>query len=319
MKQFTKCQLKGVGVTALFVIMILLFTSLLSPVLVSSHGLSTYKDTNSKYPKKPHEHKITELKASKDPFKFPMPLGELDTNAVDSVDSNLKSKDQPSDDSTWSGTGTALKHSTFKATIVPEKKMIKNVTDNTSKATTYITRKSDTKSDNVSLAYNKNISIPISDNKNGSKLYNLDVHGKVIPIKYQITGLSNKLLNMSLKNDNATLLIQLSSSSPGTLRIELARNIIDSKNQDMHTDSPFAVFEDGLYTSFEETENNNYVRQVIMQLHKGTGQIAIVGTHASPEYGSTTAVLYGISMTVIIIIIVVARYNRLSFTSLGRP
>jgi hypothetical protein len=150
-------------------------------------------------------------------------------------------------------------------------------------------------------------------------LYNLDVHGKVIPIKYQITGLSNKLLNMSLKNDNATLLIQLSSSSPGTLRIELARNIIDSKNQDMHTDSPFAVFEDGLYTSFEETENNNYVRQVIMQLHKGTGQIAIVGTHASPEYGSTTAVLYGISMTVIVIIIVVVRYNRLSFTSLGRP
>jgi hypothetical protein len=280
--------------------MILLFTSLLSPVLVSSHGLSTYKDTNSKYPKKPHEHKITELKASKDPFKFPMPRGELDTNAVDSVDSNLKRKDQPSDDSTWSGTGTALKHSTFKAT-------------------TYITRKSDTKSDNVSSAYNKNISIPISDNKNGSKLYNLDVHGKVIPIKYQITGLSNKLLNMSLKNDNATLLIQLSSSSPGTLRIELARNIIDSKNQDMHTDSPFAVFEDGLYTSFEETENNNYVRQVIMQLHKGTGQIAIVGTHPSPEYGSTTAVLYGISMTVIIIIIVVARYNRLSFTSLGRP
>jgi hypothetical protein len=280
--------------------MILLFTSLLSPVLVSSHGLSTYKDTNSKYPKKPHEHKITELKASKDPFKFPMPLGELDTNAVDSVDSNLKRKDQPSDDSTWSGTGTALKHSTFKAT-------------------TYITRKSDTKSDNVSSAYNKNISIPISDNKNGSKLYNLDVHGKVIPIKYQITGLSNKLLNMSLKNDNATLLIQLSSSSLGTLRIELARNIIDSKNQDMHTDSPFAVFEDGLYTSFEETENNNYVRQVIMQLHKGTGQIAIVGTHPSPEYGSTTAVIYGISMTVIIIIIVVARYNRLSFTSLGRP
>jgi hypothetical protein len=229
-----------------------------------------------------------------------MPLGELDTNAVDSVDSNLKRKDQPSDDSTWSGTGTALKHSTFKAT-------------------TYITRKSDTKSDNVSSAYNKNISIPISDNKNGSKLYNLDVHGKVIPIKYQITGLSNKLLNMSLKNDNATLLIQLSSSSPGTLRIELARNIIDSKNQDMHTDSPFAVFEDGLYTSFEETENNNYVRQVIMQLHKGTGQIAIVGTHASPEYGSTTAVLYGISMTVIVIIIVVVRYNRLSFTSLRRP
>jgi hypothetical protein len=298
--------------------MILLFTSLIGPVLASSHGLSTYKEANSKNPKEPYEHKITGLKASKDPFKFPMPLGELGTNAADSIDSNLKRKDQPSDDGTQSGTGTELKHSTFKATIVPDKKMIKKVTDNTSKATSYISRKSDPKSNNVSSAYNKNISIPILDNKNSSKLYNLDVHGTVIPIKYQITGVSNKLLNMSLKNDNATLLIQLSSSSPGTLRIELARNIIDSKNQDMHTDSPFAVFEDGLYTSFEEKENNNYIRQVMMQFDKGTGQIAIVGTHPSPEFGGTTAVLYGVSMTVILIIIVVAaRYNRLSFTSFG--
>ena len=290
--------------------------SLVSPVLLYSHGLSTHKHDDSESPKESHEHKISGLKASKDPFKFPMPVGEPDNNNSYPMDSNLQQKNQPNHD-TLSSTGTPSKYSTFKATIVPDKKMIKKITDNASKVPSYISRKSDPKPNNVS-AYNKNISVPISDNKNGSKIYSLHVNGKLFPIKYQITGLSNRLLNISMKNDNATLLIQLSSTSPGVLMVELARNIIDSKNQDMHTDSPFAVFEDGLYTPFEETENNNYVRQVMMQLHKGTGQIAIVGTHASPEYGSTTAVLYGVSMTVIVIIMVVARYNRLSFPSLGR-
>jgi hypothetical protein len=290
--------------------------SLINPVLVSSQGLSTYKQGDSENPKKPYEHKINVLKASKDPFKFPMPLGELDTNRPDSINSNLQRKNQSTDNAP-SSTGTALKHSTFKATIVQDKKMIKKITDNASEALSYVSTKSDPGSNNVS-AYNKNISVPISYNNNGSKIYSLYVNGKVIPVKYQVTGFSNKLLNISMKNDNATLLIHLSSSSPGTLRIELARNVIDSKNKDMHTDSPFAVFEDDLYTSFDEIENNNDMRQVMMGFDKGTGQIAIVGTHPSPEYGSTTTVLYGVSMTVIVIIIVIARYNGLNFISFRR-
>jgi hypothetical protein len=245
-----------------------------------------------------------------------MPVGELDNNNPYSIDSNLQRKNQPNHDDALSSTGTALKQSTFKATIVQDKKMIKKITDNASKAAFNISRKSDLNSNNLS-AYNKNISVPISDNKNGSKIYSLHVNGKLIPIKYQITGLSNRLLSISMKNDNATLLIQLSSTSPGTLRIELARNIIDSKNQDMRTDSPFAVFEDGHYTSFEEIENNKVVRQVMMDFDKDTGQIAIVGTHASPEYPGIATILYGLSLAVILILIVVARYKGSSFMPFG--
>jgi hypothetical protein len=48
-----------------------------------------------------------------------------------------------------------------------------------------------------------------------------------------------------------------------------------------------------------------------MEFGNGTRQIAIVGTHASPEFHDTAGVLYGVSMTIIALIIMVARSNGL--------
>jgi hypothetical protein len=52
-----------------------------------------------------------------------------------------------------------------------------------------------------------------------------------------------------------------------------------------------------------------------MPFNKGTSQIVIAGTHASPEYGATTTALYGVSMCIsITVLILVARRSRFSFT-----
>jgi hypothetical protein len=285
-------------------------------MLVSSERLSaSYQDDSEKI--KSQEHKINGIKPSRDPFKFPMPLGGLGTNGPDATGAHLQGNNQPKHDES-SSTDEPTKHNTFKATLVAENKVIKNATKIAVKPSSYAnSTKSDTISKNTS-ALNKKGNLLKSENSNTSRLYRLDFNSKTIPIEYQITGRSNEVLNISLKNNNPSLLIDLSARSAGTIQIELARNMIDSKNQDMHTDSPFAVFEDGVYSSFYETKNNNDLRQLMIGFNKGTAQISIVGTHASPEYGSTATVLYGISMTVIIILTLVSRYNWLSFATFGR-
>jgi hypothetical protein len=308
LKQLTKFPLTGIGVTALFVVIIILFMYMASPLLVSSQGLSTYKQADPKTLQKRHEDKI-DVAASDDPFRFPMPLWELDNTPPGPVDSNLQGKDQPNRDSA-SGVGHSLKQSTFKATVEPDKKMIKKIIDNVSIPLSDNSRKSDLTLNNLS-ASNKNISVPLSTTKDSSKIYSLYINGNLAPVKYQLSGNSNKLLNISMENDNATLLVHLSSNSPGTLWIELARNIIDSKSQEIQTDSSFAVFEDGVYKRYEEIEKNNYARQLMMEFGNGTRQIAIVGTHASPEFHDIAGVLYGVSMTIVAIIIVLARSNGL--------
>ena len=291
----------------------------MNPIMASSQDMSiSEQDDFEKL--KFHEHKINGLKASRDPFKFPMPLGEVGTGGPGSIDSNLQGSNQPNHDAA-SSTDGGLKQSTFKATLVADKKIIKNTAGNVSKVSPYtISTGSNPTSKNISVSdLNKNGNLLESENNSASKIYRLHSNGKVIPIKYQVTGPANELLNISMKNNNnATLLIQLSAGSAGTLRIELDRNMIDSKKQDRHTDSSFAVFEDGIFTPFYETKNNNDLRQLMIGFHKGTSQISIFGTHVSPEYVNTATILYGICMTVIIIAILVSKYNYFNFTTFGR-
>jgi hypothetical protein len=314
---FTERLVRRDGVTALLVITFFLLTSVINPMLVSSEQLSTsYQDDSEKI--KSQEHKINGIKPSRDPFKFPMPLGGLGTNGPDATEAHLQGNNQPNHDES-SSTDEPTKHSTFKATLIAEKKVIKNTTEKAIKPSSYaISTKSDTISKNTSALNKKGNLLKSDNNNNTSRIYRLDFNSKTIPIEYQITGRSNEVLNISLKNNNPSLLIDLSAGSAGTIQVELARNMIDSKNQDMHTDTPFAVFEDGLYSSFYETKNNNDLRQLMIGFNKGTAQISIVGTHASPEYGSTATVLYGISMTVIIILTLVSRYNWVSLGTFVR-
>ena len=299
--------------TALCGITAVLFTTILNPSLTFSQELSS--SDNEKHlekSEKPHEEEQSSLKATRDPFKFPMPLGGLDTDRPESIDQN-EDENSRHPNNLLSPSSTIIEHSTFKATIIPDKKSIKNKTENTINGSFDINSKSVGRTqNNTTSIHNTSSSLTVQNGNKTGQIYNLYINSKSLPVRYQLTGSSNILRNMTMQNNNPTLLIYLSSTSPGTLTIELGRNIIDSKNKDLRSDSTFAVFEDGRDVSFVEIENNNLTRQISIPFNKGTSQIAIAGTHASPEYSATTA-LYGASMCIsIVIIIALARYKILN-------
>ena len=298
------------GLTALFGITVVLFTTILNPPLSFSQGTSSDDNKNDfENSKKPHEQKHIRLKATRDPFKFPMPLGGLDADRTDSIDQNEHENSQHANNLP-PPSSPVIEHSTFKATIIPDKKSIKNKTQNTINGSFNINSKSVGRTqNNTTSIHSTGSSLTVQNSTKTGQIYNLYINSKSLPIRYHVTGSSNNLLNMTMQNNNPTLLIHLSSTSPGKLTIELGRNILDSKNKDLRSDNPFAVFEDGRDASFFEIENNNLMRQISIPFNKGTSQIAIAGTHASPEYSATTA-LYGVSMCIsIVIIIALTRYK----------
>lgn len=300
MNRFTMDKLELARVTPLLGFTLLLLITIVNPPRSFSQGLAL---SNNEYDfensKKSNEQKHSSLKVVGDPFKFPMPLGGLDVERLHSVDQN---RDESLQDNNKipSHSSTILKHSTFKAMIIPGKTPVSNRAENT-----------------TNLSFNTNAQnnftaihgTGITKDNTTNKIFNLQINGKNLPVMYQLSGSSNVLLNMIMQN-NPSLLIHLASRSPGNLTIELARNIIDSKNKDLRSDSPFAVFEDGHEVSYVE-KSNNVTRQITIHFNKGISQIAIAGTHVSPEYSATTA-FYSVSMCISIFIIIgLARYKRL--------
>jgi hypothetical protein len=280
--------------------------------MLSSRGLSSNGNAASDRLKS-YDDKINELKTLKDPFKFPMPLGQPSGDGEKTIHSKLETHNQP-DHKTPSSTHKSTIQSTFKAMLLADKKTIKNVLLNASTASSYF---KSTKSANSTKSAHTSRNISAA-NENGTKIYNLNISGRIIPIKYVLRGQPNEVLNMTLKDkNNSTLLVHLLAGSTGMLQVELARTVIDSKRQNMHTDKPFAVFEDGVYTPTYETRNGNDVRQLVIEFHKGISEIAIIGTHSTPEYGAAATIIHGISMTVIIIGILICKHKSFRLIRFG--
>jgi hypothetical protein len=314
LNKFIRRQLEGAAVTSLFLIMIFLFSLMLSSAILFSQGVSSaYEEGYFETTNKPHEHKSNRLQAYDDPFRFPMPLGKLDIDKGGSTDERIHQNSRHSHGLPLSS-GTITKQSTFKETMISDKKTAKKIIDNSTKVHFNTNAKPANLSNFVSI-YQKSGSAVAADTNKTTRIYSLHTIGKDIPVRYEITGFSNNVLNMTMQPDNATLSIYMSTLSPGTFTIELPRNIMDFTRKDPH--SPLGVFADRHYTSFHETENNNYTRKLTMPFNKGTSQIAIAGTHTSPEYALTTT-LYGISMCIgIIALTLVARQKRFNSGSLS--
>jgi VCBS repeat-containing protein len=113
------------------------------------------------------------------------------------------------------------------------------------------------------------------------KMYNLTIIDKSYPITYQITG--GKLNDITSEKDNTTLSVNISSTSNGTLIIELPRNLIDSKKQGTNTDEEYAIFEDSQYNiAVDEITKNATIRTLAIDFDKGSSEIQIVGSEIVP-------------------------------------
>jgi hypothetical protein len=113
--------------------------------------------------------------------------------------------------------------------------------------------------------------------------YNLRVDVKTYPIIYNVTVNGNKLNTISTQTDNATLLVNITSQSNGTLTIQLPRILIDSKKQ-ANQDNPYEVIENGRSKmSCVQIKSTQQSRTLAIDFVRGTGQISIVGTNIFPS------------------------------------
>jgi hypothetical protein len=116
-------------------------------------------------------------------------------------------------------------------------------------------------------------------------LYNLTVGEKAYPILFYIRG--GVLDGMSVDGDQAILLVSINASeNGGELRIDLPRNLIDSKTPS-DTDKPFLVYEDDIdkTISFVESTTTEKTRGLIIAFKNEDDTIQIQGTKGFSEPG----------------------------------
>ncbi|HET7284726.1 MAG TPA: hypothetical protein VFI70_08580 [Nitrososphaeraceae archaeon] len=110
------------------------------------------------------------------------------------------------------------------------------------------------------------------------------IGNKPYPMNYFVA--NGRLNSISVEPNNITLSANVSSTSNGTLTIELPRTIIDSKNPGSNMDHKYQLFQDGKnLTAFKEIKNTDQSRTLQIQFTKSTQknntiQIEIAGTQS---------------------------------------
>jgi len=106
--------------------------------------------------------------------------------------------------------------------------------------------------------------------------FSLKIGDKSYQVRYQITG--GTLKNMSADPETATLTVAISSTSDGSLKIELPRTIIDSRTS-KGSDADFAAFiDDAEFTVPSENLTTADIRTLSIDFPAGTETISILGT-----------------------------------------
>jgi hypothetical protein len=120
-------------------------------------------------------------------------------------------------------------------------------------------------------------------------LYNLTAGEKAYPILFYIRG--GVLDSMSVDGDQAILLVSINASeNGGELRIDLPRNLIDSKTPS-DTDKPFLVYEDDIdkTISFVESTTTEKTQGLVIAFKNEDDTIQIQGTKGFSEPGESSS------------------------------
>jgi predicted nucleic acid-binding Zn-ribbon protein len=115
--------------------------------------------------------------------------------------------------------------------------------------------------------------------------FDLKVGNQSFSLRYHVNGAN--INNISADKDNTSILIALSSSTDGTLNIELPRSAIDSKAQG-NVDEDYIVFAEGQQISAEQTLTNNQLRTLLIDFENGVEEIEVQGTQDLPTLSSVS-------------------------------
>lgn len=129
--------------------------------------------------------------------------------------------------------------------------------------------------------------------------------GQSFIVNYMING--GVLDDISVSQQDTSLVLSLKSTSDGNLTMTLPRSLIDAKLG--ANDDSFFVLVDGADTDFTESKNATD-RTIMVSFPESSEQIEVIGTQVVPEFG-------GLSFVVLIVaifsIIAISTKTRLRF------
>lgn len=125
----------------------------------------------------------------------------------------------------------------------------------------------------------------------------VQVPGTDFKLTYGISG--GVVKQVTTNTEENSLIVQIDSTSNGTLAIKLPREVIDAKFGE--DDDDFFVLLDGLETDFEESKTGTD-RTLTIEYPDGTEEVEIIGTFVIPEFGTLVGLILIASVVSVIAI-----------------
>lgn len=140
-------------------------------------------------------------------------------------------------------------------------------------------------------------------------MFNLRVEGDTYPIEYEID--SGTINTMFVRPNENKLVMTLDAEDDGQLTVVLPREIIDAIEDGEDIDFIVTIEDNSgnvRIADFEESENTDDERTIVIDYAAGTARIEIAGTQVIPEFGAIAAIVMAVA--IVGIIVSTARYGN---------
>jgi predicted secreted protein with PEFG-CTERM motif len=148
----------------------------------------------------------------------------------------------------------------------------------------------------------------------GWQMFTVNIGGNNYQIGYMITG--GSVQTMTADVELATLTVGISSTSDGTLQLQIPRNVMQALEEEgVPTDGDdveYIAFVDSIPAPevTEATSPAAGTREISIDFEAGTEEIEVVGSWIVPEFGAIAAIV--LAVAIVGIIVATARYGKLN-------
>ena len=118
-------------------------------------------------------------------------------------------------------------------------------------------------------------------------------------VEYIIRG--GILETMKIEPEIFALIVDIESTSDGSLILDLPREAIDAKKSD-GSDDLFIIIIDGMEVIYDEAITNENTRTITIQFEEGDSDIIVIGTQIIPEFGTIAPLILAVSIISVIIL-----------------
>jgi len=118
-------------------------------------------------------------------------------------------------------------------------------------------------------------------------------------VEYIIRG--GILETMKIEPEIFALIVDIESTSDGSIILDLPREAIDAKKSD-GSDDLFIIIIDGMEVIYDEAITNENTRTITIQFEEDDSDIIVIGTQIIPEFGTIAPLILAVSIISVIIL-----------------